>query len=219
MSTFASTAGFTLSHLGSTVTLTTSNPSCFGDDIDVLLDDEASVDVSTVCSANPAIGGIARPVGSLSDFDTAGQAGTWTLNYSNNFFGCGPAPCTGTLNEWCVTTSVAIEAIVDTDGDGVADDADNCTLVANAAQRDTDGDSIGNICDPDIAVPNDCAVNFLDLNAMKAAFFSTPAAPNWNPDADLNGDDSVNFADLQVVKDSFFGTPGPSGLPNPCDCT
>ncbi len=114
----------------------------------------------------------------------------------------------------------------DSDGDGAADTADNCLLAANGpalpdsggnSQRDTDGDNIGNVCDPDIAVPNDCSVNFLDLNAMKAAFFSSPAAPDWNPDADLNGDDVVNFADLLVTKNAFFGAPGPSGLPNACD--
>ena len=35
----------------------------------------------------------------------------------------------------------------DTDGDGIADDVDNCPTVANASQRDTDGDGIGDRCD------------------------------------------------------------------------
>lgn len=35
----------------------------------------------------------------------------------------------------------------DTDGDGVADTADNCPLTANASQKDTDGDGQGDTCD------------------------------------------------------------------------
>src|SRR5678815_5987580 len=34
----------------------------------------------------------------------------------------------------------------DADADGVADGADNCTLVSNADQRDTDSDGFGNVC-------------------------------------------------------------------------
>ncbi|TWT46225.1 Alpha-agarase precursor [Phycisphaerae bacterium RAS1] len=35
----------------------------------------------------------------------------------------------------------------DTDGDGVADEQDNCVAVANADQTDTDGDGVGDACD------------------------------------------------------------------------
>ena len=52
---------------------------------------------------------------------------------------------------------------VDTDGDGVDDAVDNCTLVANGpllpdaggnSQLDTDGDGYGNICDADLDQDN-----------------------------------------------------------------
>ncbi len=101
-------------------------------------------------------------------------------------------------------TAVAITEILagDTDGDGVTDDVDNCTLVPNADQRDTDGDGIGNICDADLN--NDCVVNFLDLGIMKSVFFTA------DPDADLDGDGVVNFIDLGIMKSGFFGPPGPS---------
>lgn len=107
----------------------------------------------------------------------------------------------------------------DADGDGFDDGEDNCTVVSNPAQTDSDGDAIGNVCDPDInALPagNDCVVNALDLGVLKAAFFSTPGAANWNPDADLSGapdgapDGQVNVADLARFKAYFFGPPGPS---------
>ena len=96
-------------------------------------------------------------------------------------------------------------AMPDTDGDGIGDTTDNCTLVANAPQRDTDGDGIGNLCDPDVATPNDCSVNFADLNVYKANFFQA-----GNLDTDNNGDNQTNFADLNILKAFFFGPPGPS---------
>jgi len=45
--------------------------------------------------------------------------------------------------------NVEIVLLTDADGDGVADDVDNCPAVANADQLDSDGDGAGNACDPD----------------------------------------------------------------------
>ena len=95
-------------------------------------------------------------------------------------------------------------AIVDTDGDGVADDADNCTLVANADQRDSNNDNFGNICDPDLN--NDGVVSFGDYGILRGAFSSTN-----NPDADLNGDGVVSFGDYGILRSYFGKAPGPSG--------
>src|SRR5438046_7364446 len=38
-------------------------------------------------------------------------------------------------------------ALTDSDGDGIADTADNCPQVANANQLDSDGDGLGDACD------------------------------------------------------------------------
>lgn len=92
----------------------------------------------------------------------------------------------------------------DADSDVVADSVDNCTLVANPAQRDTDGDAYGNFCDPDF--DNNLVVNASDLAFFKTKFFSQDV------DADLNGDGVVNAADLAILKNMFFKPPGPSGL-------
>ena len=44
-------------------------------------------------------------------------------------------------------SEVTITVLVDTDGDGVADAADNCPGASNADQSDVDGDGVGDICD------------------------------------------------------------------------
>ena len=60
---------------------------------------------------------------------------------------------------------------VDTDGDGVDDLIDNCTLSPNPAQDDTDEDSCGNLCDADYT--NSGGVNFIDFGAFSQAFATT----------------------------------------------
>ncbi|MFK8017104.1 MAG: choice-of-anchor B family protein [Gammaproteobacteria bacterium] len=92
----------------------------------------------------------------------------------------------------------------DTDGDGVTDDLDNCTLVANPDQIDANGDGFGNLCDADLN--NDGTINLSDLGLIRAVFFTDDA------DADFNSDGVVNFFDLGVMRETFFGAPGPSGL-------
>ncbi len=92
----------------------------------------------------------------------------------------------------------------DTDSDGIKDFVDNCMSVANADQRDTDRDGYGNRCDGDFN--NDRTVNFADLAALKARFFTS------DPAFDLSGDGTVNFLDLALLKAMFFTSPGPSGL-------
>ncbi len=95
--------------------------------------------------------------------------------------------------------------VVDTDGDGVADSDDNCTLVSNASQLDTNADGFGNACDPDL--DNSGFVNFLDVSLFVDAFGSAGVQ-----DADINGDGAVNFIDFAVVPGYFGLPPGPSGV-------
>lgn len=90
----------------------------------------------------------------------------------------------------------------DGDGDGAGDACDVCLEAHDPLQTDADGDGFGNACDADL--DGNGVVNFVDLAAMKLAFFGT------DPVADLTGDGVVNFGDLQVMKGAFFGPPGPS---------
>ncbi len=179
---------------------------CDADNIDVTLDDAAATSVEDQCSAgSPGIGGTHMPNNPLAAFNGESAAGTWTLTVSDN-----AGADLGTFDEWCLLPTVSG---VDSDGDGVNDDTDNCTDVANPDQYDSNGDNIGSLCDADITGPGgieDCTVNFVDLQALKDAFFANPAQPQWNPDADFDNSGLINFSDLQVLKDQLFGPPGPS---------
>lgn len=45
------------------------------------------------------------------------------------------------------TSTFQLIQIEDRDGDGIADDVDNCPDTANADQADSDGDGFGDLCD------------------------------------------------------------------------
>ncbi|OAI11817.1 hypothetical protein A1507_19665 [Methylomonas koyamae] len=92
----------------------------------------------------------------------------------------------------------------DGDGDGIADNADNCSEDANANQRDSNNDGYGNVCDADLN--NDGSVNQADAGIFRGAFGST------NADADLNGDGIVNQVDNGIFRSLFGAQPGPSGV-------
>jgi hypothetical protein len=111
----------------------------------------------------------------------------------------------GTLGRGTFSVDDALAELAltaDSDGDGIADSADNCTLIANADQRDTNGDGFGNACDADLN--NDGIVNVVDLGLLRLVFFTN------DPDADFNGDGVVNVIDLGILRTGFFAPPGPS---------
>jgi hypothetical protein len=67
----------------------------------------------------------------------------------------------------------SVDEVVDTDGDGVPDDQDNCPEKANTDQLNTDGDEFGDACDPDI--DNDGVLNDDDI-------CPTVSNPDQNPE-------------------------------------
>ena len=95
----------------------------------------------------------------------------------------------------------------DTDGDGVVDTQDNCTLVANADQRDTDADNFGNMCDADL---NNSGgnVDLTDFSLFRTAFGTA------GPDADFDGSGIVDLSDFSIFRNLFGSAAGPSGLVN-----
>ncbi len=97
--------------------------------------------------------------------------------------------------------SIALSNQTDSDGDGIADTADNCPATANVDQLDTNSDGFGNACDPDVS--NDNLVNFADLGQWKAEKADASLLDN-----DFNGDGARDFADLAIMQQRFFGQPG-----------
>jgi CxxC motif-containing protein (DUF1111 family) len=106
--------------------------------------------------------------------------------------------------------TVAPMAVADTDGDGVNDANDNCTLVYNPDQRDTDGDDYGSLCDGDLN--NDGNTNTQDLSLYKQASRTSLGDANYNADADFNGDGRINTLDLNIYRGLHRKPPGPAGL-------
>jgi hypothetical protein len=96
-------------------------------------------------------------------------------------------------------------SILDADGDGVADNVDNCPNNSNANQADTDSDGLGDVCD---ACPNDAA-NDVDGDGVCGDMDNCPVNGNANQsdtDSDGLGDvcdacpnDTANDADNDGV--------------------
>ncbi len=116
------------------------------------------------------------------------------------------------LNSW---------AAQDDDGDGIANEHDNCQQVANAGQWDKDQDGLGNECDPDIdgdgvsnadedaagtktwdqnSFPGQTLINDRDQDGFANAFDNCPDDFNqgqWDKDKDGLG----NECDLDIDGD------------------
>ena len=98
----------------------------------------------------------------------------------------------------------------DTDGDGFADTADNCTLVSNPSQLDADGDGYGNICDADLN--NTGLVTTADFAILRSVLNQSAGSSTNAAIADLNGSGTVTTADFAILRARLNTAPGPSGL-------
>jgi CSLREA domain-containing protein len=136
----------------------------------------------------------------------AGPLGDWTYG----------GPVTGPFITATATSSLKSTSefstafpLPDTDGDGVLDQYDNCTLVANASQCDSDGDGFGNHCDVDLN--NNGFGNSQDYVLFRQQIGQPSTAPQYNQ-ADFNCNGFVNSQDYILFLNRIGQPSGPSGL-------
>lgn len=116
----------------------------------------------------------------------------------------GAAPDLGAWERGAALPVYGVRPALDTDGDGVPDGIDNCTLVANPTQLDADGDGYGNLCDADLN--NTGLVTAADYVILRNVLNTA------DPVADLNGSGLVTAADYTILRSRLNTAPGPSGL-------
>ncbi len=109
----------------------------------------------------------------------------------------------------------ADEASIDTDGDGVLDQVDNCRYVPNADQVDTNLDTFGNVCDADFDGDGNTGASDLTIISRYIAYLdgdlvfgALPPAPITPADLDLNGDSVVDGLDVLVWSQFSGQAPG-----------
>ncbi|HEX9592563.1 MAG TPA: hypothetical protein VGB12_04330 [bacterium] len=107
-----------------------------------------------------------------------------------------------------ITARASTAASADSDGDGVSDATDNCTLDANASQLDVDGDGIGNACDCDFNQDDFCGGP--DYTLFIGCFNAPAGEDPTCQAADMNGDGFVGGPDFTLFIAGFNGPPGPA---------
>ncbi len=112
--------------------------------------------------------------------------------------------------DWCY-----FNQWLDTDGDGVDNDSDNCRYTPNPDQIDTDGDGIGEVCDYMCGDANgDSTTNIGDAVHLVNYIFKGGEAPVPIEAGDANGDGDVNIGDgVGIIDYIFRGGPAPACPP------
>lgn len=87
-----------------------------------------------------------------------------------------------------------VAAVVDADGDGVADGDDNCIDVINVDQADSDGDGVGDACDITEPAPEMAFVKFTGGGAVKGGSKNSRAANTFG----LNLKTTANGIDVKL---------------------
>ena len=109
-----------------------------------------------------------------------------------------------------LSTGVRLRVIEsDSDGDGIPDANDNCTLEANPTQLDADADGYGNRCDADLN--NSGTVTTADFGLLRSVLGQPASASATAAAADMNGSGTVTTADFGLLRARLGTAPGPAG--------
>jgi RTX calcium-binding nonapeptide repeat (4 copies)/Thrombospondin type 3 repeat/WD40-like Beta Propeller Repeat len=112
--------------------------------------------------------------------------------------------------------------VVDSDGDGVGDNQDNCPSAANADQADADNDGLGDACDPD--ANGDGIDDSLQPAGTTAGSFSNTVQGHANPTTGTVVSGTVTVTDptdptkgvrITAVTDATVWVCGPASAPTP----
>jgi uncharacterized protein YjiK len=165
--------------------------------------------------ANPATVSVTNPPvkGTISAISPPGPAAGMTVTYTAGAGTSGADSFVYQMADGSPRSDQATVSIIispDTDGDGTADETDNCTLVSNASQCDADGDGYGNRCDADLN--NNGSTNAQDTTLFRQQLGQPSVGPTFNK-ADLNCNGAVNAQDTTLLRQMLGLPPGPSGLP------
>ena len=119
------------------------------------------------------------------------------------FFGCNGSP-----SYWDSTAHQAYLLLVlqrstgggcvDTDGDGVCDNVDNCPTVPNPDQKDSNGNGIGDACEIVVAkcdIDGDGDIDSIDINLIRAGIGKPPTV---NDPRDANSDGLITINDART---------------------
>ena len=126
---------------------------------------------------------------------------TYTVKWAPTTLTCaaGTNPagsCLSGANAFTINLTVETPAVTDSDGDGVADDVDNCPDDVNPLQEDTDLDGAGDACDTNAFVPTVVTPAADVTDGVEGTSMSTNGAF-----ADADGNDT-----LTITRQSGDGT-------------
>jgi len=105
--------------------------------------------------------------------------GTEIINYGTVYFPSVP--------EETRTNGIVSVVSLDTDGDGITDNVDNCPYIPNSEQEDNDGDGVGNVCDNCWEVSNPDQLDS-DSSCYGPPYFVDPACGDACIVIDSDGD-------------------------------
>jgi hypothetical protein len=165
--------------------------------------------------------------GTITAISPPGPAAGMTITYTSNIGAIGADSFVYAMTDGRPASDSATVTLTinrDTDGDGVLDQDDNCTTVANTLagnvpgtappipkfQLDSDSDGYGNACDADLN--NTGLVTAADFAIQRSVFNENATESPTAAAADLNGSGQVTAADFGILRGRLNMPPGPSGL-------